>query len=191
MKKINICCIAILLFAAMLAGCDTPNDAQVPATEAPAVETAAPTEVIIEIPTEAPTEAPAEVPVESGEDEEDFVYEGDASSYYIDAAYAEQISRYYAPLSEKWSEEKYLENELSELPADYYEGNPLDNVGFGFVDLDNDGSWELIIGAIRDAETNPVVFEIWTLVDGKPVMLAQSSERNRYFLEYVEEDNAW
>ena len=27
-----------------------------------------------------------------------------------------------------------------------------DNVGFGFVDLDNDGRWELIIGAILNAD---------------------------------------
>jgi hypothetical protein len=80
---------------------------------------------------------------------------------------------------------------MSALPYYYYEGNPLENVGFGFVDLDNDGHWELIIGAILDAETDPAVFEIWTLVDGEPVMLAQGGSRNRYVLQYVEEDQMW
>ena len=80
---------------------------------------------------------------------------------------------------------------MSEVPAAYYEGNPLNNVGFGFVDLDNDGHWELIIGAIQDAEDYPAVFEIWTLADDKPVMLAQASARNQYALQFVEEDNAW
>ena len=125
------------------------------------------------------------------ETEEDVEYEGDASSYYIDVVYAEQIGRYHTALSEKWDEGKYFENEMSALPYYYYEGNPLENVGFGFVDLDNDGSWELVIGAIQNAEKDPAVFEIWTLVDGKPVMIAQGGTRNRYVLEYVEEDEMW
>ena len=117
----------------------------------------------------------------------DTVYEGDASSYYIDVVYKEQIGRYATALSEQWSEEQYFDNGLSALPYYYYEGNPLENVGFGFVDLDNDGHWELIIGAIMD----PSIFEIWTLVNGEPVMLVQGSSRNRYVLQYVEEDNMW
>jgi hypothetical protein len=147
----------------------------------PAIETAAPTEA----PTEASTEAAPE------ESEEDIVYEGDASSYYIDVAYAEQIARYHTALSEKWDEGMYFDHNMSALPYYYYEGNPLENVGFGFVDLDNDGHWELIIGAILNAENDPAVFEIWTLVDGEPVMLAQGGSRNRYALQYVEEDQMW
>ena len=64
-------------------------------------------------------------------------------------------------------------------------------MGFGFADLDNDGRWELIIGAILNAELDPSVFEIWTLVDGEPVMLVQGGTRNRYVLQYVEEDRMW
>ena len=127
------------------------------------------------------------VPSSSVETEESV----DASSVDPHAVYADQTGRYYVALSEKWGEEAYIDNAMSELPSGFYEGDPLENVGFGFLDLDNDGSDELIIGAIRDAETDPVVFEIWTLVDGQPVMIAQSSARNRYFLQYVKEDNVW
>ena len=109
----------------------------------------------------------------------------------VDAAYAEQIGRYYTALSELWTAEQYFDNGLSELPAYYYEGEPLDNVGFAYQDLNNDGQSELIIGAILNAELDPVVFEIWTLVDGEPVMVAQSGSRNRYFLQFFEEENAW
>ena len=80
---------------------------------------------------------------------------------------------------------------MSEVLTAYYAGNPLNNVGFGFEDLDCDGQWELIIGAIQDAEECPTVFEIWTLVDGQPVMLAQTSARSQYVLQFVEEDNMW
>lgn len=185
MKKKSICWIVILLIAVMLVGCSTSQNTQVPDTEVPAIETAAPTNAPTEAPTEAATEAAPE------ESEEDIVYEGDASSYYIDVVYAEQIGRYHTALTEKWDEGKYFENGLSALPFYYYEGNPLENVGFGFADLDNDGHWELIIGAILNAEQDPAVFEIWTLVDGEPVMLAQGGSRNRYILQYVEEDRMW
>ena len=195
MKKTSLRWLTVILIAALLAGCDTSQNTIVPtSTEPPApVSTAAPTESATEAPAELATEVSTEAIVENEEttDEEDIVYEGDASSYYIDVVYAEQIGRYHTALSEKWDEGKYFENEMSALPFYYYEGNPLDNVGFGFVDLDNDGYWELVIGAILNAEQDPAVFEIWTLVDGEPVMLVQGGARNRYVLQYVEEDNMW
>jgi hypothetical protein len=80
---------------------------------------------------------------------------------------------------------------MSPLTADYYGDDALNNLGFGFTDLDNDGDWELVIGSIKDAETNPLVFEIWSLVDGKPVMVAQSDSENQYFLQYSADENAW
>lgn len=178
MKRLLSMLVVIVWLTSMFAGCGKASDVEANVTEAPAVDT---------VPaTEAPSTEPA--PTET---EADVAYEGDAASYYIDEVYHEQIARYATALSEQWEEGKYFENELSALPYYYYEGNPLENVGFGFVDLDNDGHWELIIGAILNAETDPTVFEIWTLADGEPVMLAQGGSRNRYVLQYVEEDRMW
>ena len=195
MKKKMTLWIAMLLIATQLVACGPVAKTETTPTEPPAtVETEAPTEASTEAPTEAATEAPTEAPTDAPTEapvEEDDVYEGDASTYYINEVYAEQIARYHTALSEKWNEGKYFENEMSALPYYYYEGNPLDNVGFGFVDLDHDGLWELVIGAIMNADKDPAVFEIWTLVDGKPVMLAQGGSRNRYVLQYVEEDDMW
>ena len=173
MKKYVLLVIVSVMVLAILTACG-----KTPAAQAPVVET-----------TEATVAAPVTEPAPT--ETEEMEYEGDASSYYIDVAYREQIARYYTALSEQWEEGKYFENGLSALPYYYYEGNPLENVGFGFVDLDNDGRWELIIGAIMNAEMDPAVFEIWTLVDDEPVMLAQGGSRNRYVLQYVEEDNMW
>ena len=173
MKKYFLIFVSVMLVMAMLAGC---GEAQ--------VEDAPETEPTVSESVDESTET-------SGEAEEDVAYEGDAATYYIDEVYHEQIGRYYTALTEKWNEGMYFENGLSALPYYYYEGDPLQNVGFGFVDLDNDGHWELVIGAIMNAETDPSVFEIWTLVDGSPVMLAQGGYRNRYVLQYVEEDGMW
>ena len=144
MKHHRITWLAMLLFVFILVGCGNAEPT-LPSTEVPA-STATPTEPSTEVPTEAPTEENTETTVPA-QTEEDIVYEGDASSHYIDVVYAEQIRRYHTALSEQWDEAKYFDNGLSALP--YYYG------------------------------------------EGDPVMVAQSGSRNRYYLQYAEEDNAW
>ena len=117
--------------------------------------------------------------------------EGAPSTDSFDAVYTQQIERYYTALSNQWDESTYFDHEMSSLAAHYYEGNALDNVGFTFMDMDGDNIKELIIGAIENADRYPLVFEIWTLKNGEPVMLAQSGSHNRYFLQYAEEDDMW
>ena len=172
MKKLLLIATTFLLILALLAGCSKPQT-EVPADTEPSGSA---TEPIAEPTTEPATES---TPAETDGDTE---YEGDASSYYIDEVYAQQIERYYTSISEQWDENAYLDHEMSPLTAYYYEGKPLDNVGFTFMDLDGDDSQELIIGAILNAQRDPLVFEIWTLRKDKPVMLAQSGSRNRYYL---------
>jgi hypothetical protein len=177
MKKTMLTLIACMLMLAMLAGCGQSQSEQ---AANPSVE-----------PTKAPTEAATETLTGTVPEETEDEYEGDASSYYIDVVYAEQIRRYHTAISQQWDVEAYMENEMSPLAASYYQGNPLDNAGFTFMDLDGDGIWELIIGAILNAEQDPLIFEIWGLKDDKPVMLAQSGSRNRYYLQYSQEENLW
>ena len=189
MKKILLTVVAMLLMLNLLAGCSkTPTE--MPVDPPPSVSTEAPKEDPAQAPTQAPSQAPT-VEATLAETESDTEYEGDDSSYYIDVVYAQQIERYYTALSQKWEENQYFENEMSALAAYYYEGNALDNVGFSFMDLDADGIWELIIGAIQNSEKDPLVFEIWTLKNDEPVMMAQSGSRNRYYLQYAEEDELW
>ena len=167
----------LLLNLALLVGCNKPQT-ELPVDTAPSNST---TEFAT-LPSSEPT---------SVETDEDVEYEGDATSYYIDVVYAQQIERYYTAISQQWDENAYLEHEMSPLAAHYYEGKPLDNVGFTFMDLDGDGIGELIIGAIKKAENDPLIFEIWALKNDEPVMLAQSGSHNRYYLQYAEEDDLW
>ena len=177
MKKYILNAAAFLLTLSLLTGCSTSGTEQPAGTDAP-------------VPTAESSVLPVTEPA-IAETEDDVVYEGDASSYYIDVVYAQQIARYYPAISQQWEENAYLDHGLSPLAAYYYEGNPLDNVGFTFMDLDGDGIWELIIGAIQNAEQDPLVFEIWALKNDEPVMLVQSGSHNRYYLQYAEEDNLW
>ena len=180
MKKISLCLVAILLMAAMVTGCGTPAPTEPAQTTAPAQttpETQAPATEATEPATEAPVETTAPAVAEPSD--------------LVDEAYAQVIGRYYTALTEQWTEDKYFDNEMSALAAHYYEGNALENVGFAYLDLDNDGQNELNIGAIAHADHDPSVFEIWTIADGEPVMLAQGGSRNRYVMQFAEEDNAW
>ena len=181
MRKILLPAAVCLLSLALLAGCGNPQ-AELPVDTEPS---ASATESIAESTTNPADET---TPTET---EEDVEYEGDASSYYIDVVYAQQIERYYTAISQQWDETACFDHELSPLVTSYYDGKPLDNVGFTFMDLDGDGIWELIIGAIRNAEQDPLVFEIWALKNDEPVMLVQSGSHNRYYLQYAEEDNLW
>ncbi len=164
MKKFLLTGAALFLVLALLAGCGN-SQKEPPADPEPS---------------ESTTEAQEQTQPEAND-----------LSYYIDEVYASQIERYYTAISQQWDENSYLDHEMSTLAAFYYEGNPLDNVGFTCMDLDKDGGWELLIGAIRNGELDPVVFEIWTLKNGEPVMLAQSGSHNRYYLRYAKEDNLW
>ena len=202
MKKLILITATLLLTLALLAGCSKPQ-AELPADTEPSSSAteliAEPAEESTEEPTEEPAEEPTEEPTEEttaetapAETKVDAEAEDDTTASYTDSVYAQQIERYYTALSQQWDESAYFENEMSPL-AVYYgnEGNPLDNVGFTFMDLDGDDSQELIIGAILNAQRDPLVFEIWTLRNDKPVMLAQSGSHNRYYLQYAEEDELW
>ena len=183
MKKISLCLVAAYLMASLFTGCGGSAPAEPATTTAPA-ETAAATEAPT-IETTAATEAPT---VETVETTAPALV---GPSEYVDAAYAEVIGRYATALTEQWSEDKYFDNGMSALPVYYYEGNVLENVGFGYLDLNCDGQNELLIGAIQDADRDPSVFEIWTIANGEPVMLAQGSTGDHYVLQFVPEDNVW
>ena len=117
--------------------------------------------------------------------------EDDTVSYYTDVVYAQQIKRYHTAISQQWDMDAYWDQEMSSMVVHYYGGTPLDNIGFTLMDLDGDGIPELIIGAILGSDRDPLVFEIWTVHNGDPVMLAQSGSHNRYYLQYSEEENLW
>ena len=168
MKKTHALCLMLIL-ALVLTGCQGSGGGP----ETIATATTVPVE----------TTVPQTTAVTPSPEETQDMLEGDAATYYIQQVYANQIAEYKTALSEKWEESVYYEHDMSPVAAAYYEGNPLENVGFGFADLDGDGTWELLIGAARD----PVLFEVWTAGSGQPVKLFTAGYRNRYALVSLEE----
>ncbi len=148
----------------------SPTATATPSPSATPAPTATPTAASA-APTAAPTAAPAAAAALP------------APSTDGRTIYAAQIARYASALSEKWDMGRYYDNNMCEMVEAYYDGNPLDNVGVAFPDLNSDGVPELVIGAIYNSANDPVIFELWTCVNGTPVMLAQSHSRSRYFLD--------
>lgn len=108
------------------------------------------------------------------------------------STYQEILDLYYQALTEKWTSEQGAGHPLVTClyyPYWYWEREEdlslLDKVGFAFLDLNQDGIDELILGWIGNEFWNMeegYVFAIYTLVDGKPVLAIEGWERNRYVI---------
>lgn len=69
-----------------------------------------------------------------------------------------------------------IEYQISELV------NPYDFLGYAEIDLNNDGTRELILASDGNNHYPFVIYEIYTMKDGKPVLVTQSRARERYFM---------
>lgn len=119
----------------------------------------------------------------SGERENDG--EGTASGTDMDAAgrelFKEVLDRYCDYATNGWDEDGE-ESYMFWHNTDGAMG--LDDVGYYFCDLNNDGTPELIMGSVEPAyaEWPDIAYDVYASVDGEIIHLATSWERNRYYL---------
>ena len=102
--------------------------------------------------------------------------------------YSEVIDKYVTAMKEKWDSNKLEEEDMSpEYNAVNVAtgGDAIDNVGYAYYDVNNDGIDELLIGEIAEGDLKGTVYDIYTMVDRKPVHVLSGSGRDRYYaLEY-------
>ena len=101
----------------------------------------------------------------------------------VEEAYAIVIGEYYSAAEEQWDSAALMDAELNYMVAECYLDNPLENIGYAIVDLNNDGTEELLIGSrIEDDFFGKMIFDLYTLDDrGVHRLVFDSSERNRYY----------
>ncbi|MDY5563904.1 MAG: hypothetical protein SPF74_01605 [Candidatus Limivicinus sp.] len=135
------------------------------------VPTAAPTAEPAAEPTAAPTAEPAAEP--AAPSEADPI-----------AAYADVFATYTTLLSEGWGGEELMAHDLPLLIMYCVGDAPFDNMGYLLLDVDGDGTQELLTGTLASDEFYaPIVFEMYTLnPEGSVVRVFSSQERARYYL---------
>ena len=145
-------------------------------TEPSPVPTAAPTAEPTAEPAAEPTPEPAVEPAA----------EPAASSTEADtiADYAAVFGTYNQLLAEGWGGEELMAHDLPLLIMYCVGDAPFDNIGYLLLDVDGDGTQELLIGTLASDEFYaPIVFEMYTLSpEGSPVRVFTSQERARYYL---------
>lgn len=165
MKKAFSILLILVLCLTALSACGSKAEPVPASTAVPAAEPAAkPTAEPAAEPTAEPTAVPAE---------------GDAT-----AAYAVVFETYTRLLSEGWGGEELMAHDLPLLIMYCVGDAPFDNIGYLLLDVDGDGTQELLIGTlVSDEFYAPIVFEMYTLsLDGSPVRVFSSMERARYYL---------
>lgn len=98
------------------------------------------------------------------------------SGAVIPEAYQPVIAKYVTALTEHWGGEACSNADISILVS--YATSPSE-LGYALLDLDNDGTDELVIA--NDAERQ-VIYDLYSLVDGKLVHVFTGWDRNSYEL---------
>lgn len=95
----------------------------------------------------------------------------------IPEEYVSIIEKYVTALDEKWDEAKLVENGMSHLYANYYDGNVLENIGYALLDLNGDDKTELLIGL---ADNSGIMLDMYAIQNENVVCVFSAVERNRY-----------
>lgn len=98
--------------------------------------------------------------------------------------YKDILKKHIKAINEKWDSTKleqenmsYMYNVLSKTNK-----NVLNKTGYIYDDINGDGIEELLIGEIATGDWKGVIYDIYTMVDRKPVHVISGGARNRYFI---------
>lgn len=99
--------------------------------------------------------------------------------------YKDVLKKHVIAIQQKWDSTKlekenmsYMYNVLSINNKD----NMLNKIGYIYYDVNGDGIEELFIGEIADGEWKGVIYDMYTMVNRKPVHVVSGGNRDRYFV---------
>lgn len=97
--------------------------------------------------------------------------------------YKEVLNKHIKAIKEKWDSSKLEQENMSYMynVLSKEKGNIYDKIGYAFYDSNGDGIDELFIGEIAQGQLKGVAYDIYTMVDRKPVHVISGGARNRYY----------
>lgn len=116
--------------------------------------------------------------------------------YSSEYNYKEILNMFSSNISNSWYENNNINygygienigiNSVSYMWQQYYGNLSSSEVGYSFIDLNNDGVDELLISPVEqfnDSRSKErCILDLYTIIDGEVVHLASSGERSRYFI---------
>ena len=100
----------------------------------------------------------------------------------IPGTYVSIMNKYQEALSKKWSNQSCLQNGVSNVLPELYEGTPLENVGFWVGDYNGDGTTDLIIGVVDGYQHYPyAILDYYTMDNNKQAYNVFQSQPKDYF----------
>ncbi len=97
------------------------------------------------------------------------------------AVYQGVITKIVNDLRERKDKDALIADGFSDIYTYIYnleDKDPLNEIGYAFVDVNHDGYAELLIGSVGD----PTIYDMFTNVDGEAKQVLTSGERNTYVL---------
>ena len=98
--------------------------------------------------------------------------------------YGDVIEKFKTAMEEKWDSNKLEEEDMSpeyNAVTVAYGGDAMSKVGYAYMDLNNDGVEELMVGEIAEGDLKGTIYDIYTIVDRKPAHVVSGSARDRYY----------
>ena len=99
--------------------------------------------------------------------------------------YGEILKKYVKAFTEKWDDDSKYESEG--MGFMYYTMaqkniNLLDKIGYAYYDINSDGIDELFIGEITKGKDKGIVYDIYTIVDRKPIHVLSGGDIDKIFV---------
>ena len=98
--------------------------------------------------------------------------------------YKSILQKHINAVEQKWDSIKLEQENMSYMynVLAHSNKNVLENIGYAYYDVNGDGIDELFIGEISNEDWKGIVYDIYTMVNRKPVHVVSGGSRNRYFV---------
>ena len=96
--------------------------------------------------------------------------------------YGEILNMHQNTIKNKWGYSEYVESGLGPKYALWLNKDLPKKIGYAYYDINNDGIDELLIGEIAKGKLKGNIFNVYTMVDRKPVRILSASVNSKYFV---------